>query len=351
MTVFSQLLSMYKKNGASATPKEDFCTECLAGILRSDHELLEEFAKSVLKIKYESPLKVSAQRTFYSKKNGDQGRIDLVFESQDVLCFVEMKVHSAEGYGQLEKYDQILSEQPNTVSTHLRYCTLYNEEKENFKNFDQFRWQDIARFLKTKVAKNHLIQEFYNFLKENKMAGNERFTHEDLVGLKVYHEIASKIDGVFTSVKPSLEKFGTTSGGANSGSQITKHNRLAVYSSGILGDNWSEVLVSFDFIGIRYKNEPVIAVQIFISTKNSNYKKFVEAASKYYQNKQEEGKIIFKKSEHGKGAHIRYEKPLALFFSEEEQLKAIQDWIEDKLISLMDFVKDHPNLDWKIKGN
>lgn len=346
MSVFSNLLHLYKKNGASNQPTEDFCTECLAGILKSDPLLSADFARRILKLKSETPFNVSTQRTFYSNRDGEQGRIDLVFESQDVLCFVEMKVHSAEGEGQLEKYDQILNEQPNTVTTHLRYCTLYNEEKNGFDNFEHFRWQDIAKYLHTKSNKNHLVREFYNFLKENKMAGNERFNHEDLVGLKVYNEIAAKAEGVFFSIKQSLGRFGNISGGINSGAQITKHNRLAVFCSGILGDSWSEALVSFDFDGSRYKGEPVVAVQIYVSNKNSSYKSFEEQAVAYYQDKMDNNKPIFFKSDEGHGAHIRYEKPLAMFFSEEEQLKAIQAWIENKLDKLMEFVINHPNLDW-----
>lgn len=348
MTVFGHLLSLYRKNGASSTPEEDFCTECLAGILRSDPKLLSDFIQEILKIESDAIFKVTTQRTFYLEEDSKKGRIDLVLESQTELCFVEVKVRSGEGFGQLKKYAQILTEQPKTVTTYLRYCTLYSEEKELQDNFEQFRWVDIARFLESRASENELICEFYNFLKENNMAGNERFNHEDLVGLKAYKNIADKVEDVFLSIKPSLDKFGSISGGTSSSSQITKHNRIAIYSSGILGENWSEVLVSFDFSGIRYKDEPVIATQIFVSTKNSNYTEFVESATKYYQGEQEEGKIIFKKSDKGHGAHIRYEKPLALFFSEDEQLKSIQIWIEGKLNKLMKFVSENQDLDWKV---
>lgn len=328
---------------------EDFCTECLVGILRSDLELLEEFSKNLLNIESDTPFNVSTQRTFYSKEINETGRVDLVFESQNTLCFVEMKVHSTEGHGQLKKYAQILSEQPNTVRTHLRYCTLYNEEKENL---EQFRWRDIANFFKTRAHKNHLVREFYKFLKDNNMAGNERFNHEDLVGLKVYNAIATKVDGVFTSIKPSLKRFGSVGGGLDAGKHIVKHNRWAIYSYDIIGDkngNRSEVLVSFDFKGIRYEDEPVVAVQIYVNKKNYNYKVFEETAAKYFNGKTYNDKKIFKKSDQGHGAHIRYEKPLALFFSEDEQLKAIQEWIENKLDNLMQFITENPGLDWKIE--
>jgi len=57
-------------------------------------------------------------------------------------------------------------------------------------------------------------------------------------------------------------------------------------------------------------------------------------------------KTIFTRSDQGHGAHIRYEKPLAMFFSEEQQLRSIQHWIEDKLDKLMEFRKEQSGLGW-----
>lgn len=62
---------MYCKSGDSATPEEDFCTECLAGIMESDSELLPDFVKDILKIESDSLFKVTTQRTFCSKKMGN----------------------------------------------------------------------------------------------------------------------------------------------------------------------------------------------------------------------------------------------------------------------------------------
>jgi len=345
MTVFSNLLRLYRKNGASATPEEDFCTECLAGILRSDSNLLKDFIQDILKIDSDSRFKVTTQRTFYTKEEGEQGRLDLVLESQEELCFVEIKVRSGEGPDQLKKYSQILREQNDTITTYLRYCTLYIEEKEPLENFEQFRWADIAKFLAKRTKHDKLIHEFYNFLKENNMAGNERFSHEDLVGLKVYGEIAQKVNEVFNLIKPKLENFGIVSGGLNASSHIMGHNRLALLCKGVLQDSNSEVLVSFDFIGMKFDDEPVVSVQLFVHRKNSFYQNFVEIAKMQYQNEKYKSKDILSTNEYG--AHIRYEKPLALFFSEEEQLQMISKWIEERLDEIMKFRNNHPELDWK----
>jgi len=187
MTIFNDLLSLYKKHGASQTPKEDYCTECLASILRSNSDILQLFVKKVLgintdKIGIVEPIEVYTQRS-YRTIEGELGIVDLVFESEMMLCFLEMKVESGEGYKQLEKYQQILKERPNAgINLYLRYCSLYVDEKEGYDNFHQFQWVDIANFLKHYTKENYLVNEFYQFLKENRMTGNERFTHEDLVG-------------------------------------------------------------------------------------------------------------------------------------------------------------------------
>lgn len=345
MTVFKRLLNLYRKSDSLKTPMEDFCTECLAGILQSDSKLLQDFALKILKIESDTPFRISTQHTFNSKVYNRQSRIDLVFQSDSVLCFIEMKVNSTENERQLEKYAQILNEQPSNVSTYLRYCTLYNEEKIGLENFEQFRWADIAKFLVKRAEENKLIREFYNFLKAKNMAGNERFNHEDLVGLKVYSQIAKKVDAVFNEIKQKLAAFGSVSGGLNASSHILEHNRWALLCKNVIGDNSSEVLVSFDFVGMRYSDEPVVAVQLFVHQKCSAYKNFVEVASERFQNKKYHSKEIFSTNEHG--AHIRFEKPLALFFSEMEQLQAIQTWMEGRLDEILDFRNSNLNLDWK----
>ncbi|HBX66824.1 MAG TPA: hypothetical protein DEG32_11980, partial [Balneolaceae bacterium] len=107
----NDLLSLYKKSRGSNTPTEDYCTECLAGILRSNTELLNEFAETVLKIDNSGKINVFTQRS-YRTIDGDLGIVDMVFESNSALCLLEMKVESGEGAGQLEKYQQILNERP-----------------------------------------------------------------------------------------------------------------------------------------------------------------------------------------------------------------------------------------------
>ena len=148
-------------------------------------------------------------------------------------------------------------------------------------------------------------------------------------------------------VEKKLEAFGTIKGGLNASSQITNHNRWATFCNGIIGKKGSEILVSFDFKGVRYTDEPVLAVQLFLNRKNTNYKEFTEASTTYYQDEKFEGKDIHAVRE--QGFHIRFEKPIALFFSEEPQLQIMSQWVEGRLDKIRHFIEVHPNLPWRVE--
>lgn len=352
MTVFENLLGLYKRGESLKTPMEDFCTEALSGILNSDPVILQQFTDDILELPSEEKYHLKTQQSYFNRED-KQIIVDMVFESSATICFLEMKVYAKEGYNQLDRYDHQLDELSRLIgkTTRLRYCTLYTDPKKRFKesdHFAQFRWADIAEFLKAYLGNNQLINEFYQFLKEKKMTGNERFNHEDLIGLKVYAEIAGKVNEVFSLVEEKLSTFGTLSGGLIASRQITNYNRWATFCNGVIGENGSEVLVSFDFQGSRYKDEPVISVQLFVNQKNTAYKKFVEVSTALYQDKKYEDKDIFSVGEHG--AHIRFEKPIAVFFNTENQLNTIANWAENRLDHIAEFRSNHDDLDWRFQS-
>lgn len=92
-----KLYSSYRKN----TPREDFFTEVLAGVLQSDQQLLNDYAREVLKLP-EDQFSLTTQARY------SDSVIDMVFEGKRCICFVENKIDSPEGYGQLSKYAQLL---------------------------------------------------------------------------------------------------------------------------------------------------------------------------------------------------------------------------------------------------
>lgn len=344
MNAFKRLLNLYQKSGKDRTPTEDFCTECLSGILESDRELLDRFVKEVLNIPSGEPFRLFTQETYFL--DGEMIRVDLVFESLSWLCFLEMKVQSTEGDGQLERYREFLTHPRihQDKKTALRYCTLYLDLKEGLEEdelFEQFRWKDIANFLSVNKESNQLVHEFYQFLKEEKMAGNERFTYQDLIGLQSYGELTSKVDEILQLIQKELKsRFGKTSGGVNNTGQVKTHGRLAIWCEGILGD-WSEVLAAFRFSGSRVTNGPQLMVQLWISKNNDAFNDFRKAVSVLDD-------YSFTEDMEAHGGAVRFEKPLADFIESENQIGEIKKWITEKLDALSQLKAKTGNLNWKM---
>jgi len=345
MTIFSRLLNLYKKGDSLKTPMEDFCTECLAGILKSDQQLLNDFVKEVLGIDIEEKFYLKTQAVYYDT-NGNKNIIDMVFESASTICLLEMKVYSGEGHNQLIKYYEVLMNNPKISESqhqrYLRYCTLFVEQKEHeLKEFKQIRWADIAKFLEGKKLKNQLIDEFYKFLEDQKMAGNERFTYEDLIGLRVYGSVTSKVDEIFNRIAPTLEKrFGKTKGGVNVTRQVTVNNRLAMWSEGVIGDQWSDVFVGFSLRDRSPGEGPLITVGLYVDRTNSEYDKLVKFARSY------DG-VEFQETVESNGGGILFKKPLADFLEKENQMDEIVRWINEKIEILAEF-KNKSGLQWNV---
>ncbi|WP_223588948.1 PD-(D/E)XK nuclease family protein [Neobacillus bataviensis] len=134
--IFERLLQLFKiQNNSGKTPLEDFVTELLAGVLQTDQQLLDRFVNEVLLIDGVD-FTVDSQVFF----------IDLVFENDSTICFLENKVASGEGQRQLERYVAVLDrlDRERGQKTYLRYCTKnYNPKTVTACSFYQFRWQRV----------------------------------------------------------------------------------------------------------------------------------------------------------------------------------------------------------------
>ena len=342
MNVFSNLLYLYGKNGAVKTPTEDFCTECLAGVLNSDQDLLNKFVMEVLNIQAEENFTVLTQETHHSF-NGLRGIVDMVFISTSWICFLEMKVDASEGEQQLETYNQLLNESQKINKKHkaLRYCTKYKDQKEfDFnQNFEQFRWADIAKYLSKYSESNELVNEFYQFLKEKKMAGNERFTFEDILGMKAYGDVTLKMEEILEKVNSDLEdKF--KRGSINTGiGEIRDYNRIALRCNDIIANGHSGIVLAFKFNGSLISDGPIIFAQLWVNHKNNQFRKFKDEASKKYPDGN------YKEDKNGSSAYIKFEKPLADYLEKEDQFKQIEEWYKDKIEIFHDY-KNNSELKW-----
>jgi len=120
-------------------------------------------------------------------------RIDVVIKNPDTLIFIESKIDSEEGDGQLTKYSEILQEERHTNNKYLLYITKNYEKKEiSFPNFRQTTWKKIYSALKSNKFKPKpgvelYLEEMLTFMEENKM-DQPILKIENLVALKYYRD-------------------------------------------------------------------------------------------------------------------------------------------------------------------
>lgn len=184
------------------------------------------------------------------------------------------------------------------------------------------------------------------------MAGNKRFTYEEVMGLKALNGIFEKINGVFNAVKKPLEeKFGSSEGGITSTGQILNHGRLSIYSLNVIGTGPSEVLVGFNSKGSRAGEGPVVTVHLWLSIQNESYdkvKKIFQEDDKSILNTFKTDTFSFREE---MGMGLFFEKPLAEFLEVDNQLSSITEWIIKRINDFDEFRENYPDIGWNQKLN
>jgi len=171
----NELFNLYKNN-SKKTPLEDFNTECFASILNMYPEVKEAFITFLR-------LPIDNYKVITQLKKDLKGYtnciIDFALVGEENVCFIENKVESKEGAEQLYRYGQVLDLYYSNKNKYLFYCTKYSEPKNldgEFKayNFKQFKWFEVAKFLKPYTTDNILIKNYIGFLKRfNMQQGND----------------------------------------------------------------------------------------------------------------------------------------------------------------------------------
>lgn len=341
--LFSRLLNLY----ASPVSIEKFMTEVLAGILRSEQNLLDKFVNTVLTIKG-TQFQVETDQSYGDIKPS------MSFFNNNSLCFLENKVESFEEHGQLAAYKNFLHAQPPELKVYLRYCTQYYEKK-NIKdiNFKQFFWVDIYNFLTKSYSTNSLVQLFLDFLKERNMNQITELNFEDLVAIGNLAKTIEKMDICLDSIAAEMtELFGNPNIGAPPNYQerlrdlgtykqyhMSKHPLLQG-GSGEWG--WSDIRISF-----AYNEESTqLIVWYWCGRTHSQYellKKLIRKHQRLFINFP--GLVI---EEMPNWLVIAVKKPLVDFYSEPKPLQAIQDWLSSILPIFRKFADKTPEFHWNI---
>ncbi|RHW42837.1 hypothetical protein D1B31_04475 [Neobacillus notoginsengisoli] len=263
--IFERLLQLYQKqNSCGKTPLEDFVTELFVGILQMDQLLLDGFVNDVLLIDG-SDFKVNSQVRF-SLPSNQNCIIDLVFENNDTVCFLENKVASGEGHRQLERYVSVLDRlsRDKGKKTYLRYCTKnYDPKAVTGCSFYQFRWQRIYEFL-DKQEQTDIIIAFLELLRGEEMGGIKDFSIEDIVVMKGIQDVLAKMDEVLDLARESfIQFFGQPYQRDHERlKQLPSQNRYSLWTNTYSGED-IEVMIGFEMESVKETVPPVLFVQVY----------------------------------------------------------------------------------------
>ncbi len=334
--MLANLYRLYRRH-TTKTPLEDFTTEAFSGILRFDHGIFCEFlSKFLLLPKGEYNVKTQKE---YFLIDEQSCIIDMVLESEDTICFIENKVNSKEGFRQLERYSKVLETIKNTgKQTYLFYCTKYFDEKKLIDHrFVQFRWFQVANFLKS-FDDNALVRDFLNFLKIHDMSQELAINTTTLLAMEKLSDLLETTKGYLDRVKPIfIQKFksgGRLSDGFST-SQLIDHKRLIYYVKDILGSGgWSEIKYGFQTSSTN------IYVGIWVDKSNSEFKLF-----KKFFDGNDRGFIVKNLSN---GITIELSSSLTSYLNKENSDSEISNWYIQSFEKFDELICNMEYINWKI---
>ena len=336
--MFLDLINLYNKNSNSnKTPLEDFNTESFANILRLYEDVKSDFIYTFLNLPEDNyNIKTQFKRILPEDPNCI---IDLVFIGDKNVCFIENKVESSEGWEQLRRYGSALDIHYSELMKHLYYCTKYtdlkNEEGEyNRYNFKQFKWFEVAKFLKKYQKENPLINDYLKFLNNYKMAQDNTFKSENILSMENMLKTLEIAEFHIENCKGEFNKlFGSEKNVRSyNWNQLKTHNRICNWSLGVLSGGYSEVLYCIELGNLKLRT------QIYVSSNNSNFQKFKDLIS---------DQSIIKTFDFGNGFCYYVNTDLGRFLNDENSDKKIKDWFINSFEIMKNLISNNPQMDWK----
>lgn len=312
-----------KESGRRAT--EDFTTEILAGLLRAEPEFSIAFYE-LLGLPKESYV-VHTQRA-YKLVDRQDCIVDLVLESETMICFVELKVDSNEGLDQLDRYAEVLDRlnRTNDKRTFLKYGTKFPEQKDTqVHSFTQFTWHQIAGILK-RFTRHYYLSNFYEYLKTHRMANNYEITAEKIDSARLMQDTLNTFDHFLTN---SLGEFKNTFGNKNCRKvtlSMKGDNRLGYKIPDVAreSEGYNEVMFSIDL------DTGFLNVHLYFHKDWSN--------DKLFRNAESEG-FVCSKTIYGLALHFTEE--LSRYIDNEDPSILIKEWYANAFSKLKNFMIRH----------
>ena len=170
------------------------------------------------------------------------------------------------------------------------------------------------------------------------MAQELTMNAKDFLTLENLQNIINVTNGYLDRVKPIfMNKFKTNNkiSDGRSISQIINHNRSIFYFKDIISEKgWSEIKYGFIF------QNPSIYVGLFVAISNNDYKAIIEESNKLPSE--------FNKTTYDTGVSIFIKKDISQYLNDEQADSKITDWYKDTFDKFGNFIKNTPNLNWKI---
>ncbi|MDZ8055381.1 MAG: hypothetical protein RMX68_028390 [Aulosira sp. ZfuVER01] len=361
MSLFTKLLNLH----SGAKPLEDFFTELVAYFWSLNEGILIDWLKhhSIISDELYSKIKVSTQQEYQAlTKHTQDSRLDIVVElsnglSTDVIFF-ESKIGSSEGWGQLEKYADILSNLPNLRYRILIYITRDYDPKEEIKqyclelspkvNFFQLRWYQFYSFLE-KRAFDSLAEEILIFMRNNKMSQNNQFSSVDLLTMVNFNKTLHLMESTLSDEVQQEFKlaFGGVIKGAASRTQWKWDERYIIYThfSPSTWDLWCGVGY-FSLNPSNLTDYPNLGIFLQVSQKFEQRPKIIESMQKIVNDKPNIWTPVNLKVLPA-WSGIFYRKSLQDFLSEENHISAIKLFFQESIKELKTVQGQYFDFPWK----
>ena len=341
--MFLDLIKLYNKQKDSGrVPLEDFNTECFASILNLYPDIKNDFISHFLQLP-EDEYKI---RTQFNRnlENTQNCIIDLVFIGDQNVCFIECKVESSEGWKQLSRYSHVLDTYYSEKNKFLFYLTKYSDVKNlngqfNNYNYRQFRWYEIAKFLKGFDTTNPLVDDYLQFLKSYNMAQDNTLKSVNLISMENMKKSIEICEFHIENAKVNFRNtFGIVKINSNyNWGEIKNNDRICNLNYPILKSatgKYSEILYSIQLLNLQ------LNVQIYVRANHEQYAKFNDIVI---------DPKIYKRAKYEHGSSISIRKDLGSFLNDEEADKNIMEWFLKSFELMKDLMLQNPQLEWNVE--
>ncbi|WP_043931097.1 PD-(D/E)XK nuclease family protein [Bacillus sp. EB01] len=338
---------------------EDYLTEIISPILEEKGKLLSFLCEMAgLDFPSVSNVEVYTQKTYSKLGHHDMdSRPDLVITfnvgKQQHLLFLENKVDSREGSGQLQRYaDQLMWHKQQGYFPHLMYITKLYEQKSdisimglNLENcFYQKRWYEVYKWL-SQFGTDMYCKQVLTYMEELNLNKSRKFSLIDVYAIQNAQRLQTMLDEVLDGKVTGkfTEAFGKPKQWSHRTTQLRNNNLYVIIND---QSDWKFVGCGFDFdYGEEY---PEVTVFIEVQA-NCKHKKETLEAIKHFCENNEDWKYQAP-SDNNATAFGYTTKSIVEFLSEEDHIESIQNYLVGKLEELKELKEANPELKWVVRG-